>query len=78
VAVAGSAIFAYGLTRIGATITQHLCNAVFASVAQKTIQRIAVTVFAHMLKLDLDFHLSRQTGGLTRAIERGAKASSFL
>ncbi|KAI1913970.1 Iron-sulfur clusters transporter atm1, mitochondrial [Ophidiomyces ophidiicola] len=76
--VAGSMIVAYGVTRIGATVFQELRNAVFASVAQKAIRRVARNVFDHLLRLDLNFHLSRQTGGLTRAIDRGTKGISFL
>lgn len=67
-----------GATRIGATIFQELRNAVFASVAQKAIRKVASNVFEHLLRLDLNFHLSRQTGGLTRAIDRGTKGISFL
>ena len=76
--VAGATIFAYGATRISAAIFQALRNAIFASVAQKAIRRVAANVFDHLLKLDLSFHLSRQTGGLTRAIDRGTKGISFL
>ncbi|PMD20547.1 iron ABC-transporter-like protein [Hyaloscypha hepaticicola] len=76
--VAGSMIFAYGLTRIGATVFSELRNAVFASVAQKAIRRVACNVFDHLLRLDLNFHLTKQTGGLTRAIDRGTKGISFL
>ncbi|KAL2814850.1 P-loop containing nucleoside triphosphate hydrolase protein [Aspergillus cavernicola] len=76
--VAGSMIIAYGATRIGATLFQELRNAVFASVAQKAIRKVARSVFEHLLRLDLNFHLSRQTGGLTRAIDRGTKGISFL
>ncbi|KAK1147644.1 Iron-sulfur clusters transporter atm1, mitochondrial [Aspergillus melleus] len=76
--VAGSMIIAYGVTRIGATLFQELRNAVFASVAQKAIRRVARNVFEHLLRLDLNFHLTRQTGGLTRAIDRGTKGISFL
>ncbi|EER23395.1 Transporter ATM1, mitochondrial precursor, putative [Coccidioides posadasii C735 delta SOWgp] len=76
--VAGSMIVAYGATRIGATLFQELRNAVFAGVAQKAIRRVARNVFDHLLRLDLTFHLSRQTGGLTRAIDRGTKGISFL
>lgn len=67
-----------GVTRIGATLFQELRNAVFASVAQKAIRKVASNVFEHLLRLDLNFHLSRQTGGLTRAIDRGTKGISFL
>ncbi|KAK5119265.1 Iron-sulfur clusters transporter atm1, mitochondrial [Meristemomyces frigidus] len=76
--VAGASIFAYGATRIGATVFQELRNAVFASVAQKAIRRVAGNIFTHLLNLDLSFHLSRQTGGLSRAIDRGTKGISFL
>jgi ABC transporter ATM len=76
--VAGSMILAYGLTRIGSTLFQELRNAVFASVAQKAIRRVACNVFDHLLRLDLNFHLTKQTGGLTRAIDRGTKGISFL
>ncbi|KIW10942.1 iron-sulfur clusters transporter atm1, mitochondrial [Exophiala spinifera] len=76
--VAGSMIVAYGVTRIGATLFQELRNAVFASVAQKAIRNVARNVFSHLLRLDLNFHLSRQTGGLTRALDRGTKGISFL
>ncbi|KFY29696.1 hypothetical protein V494_08537 [Pseudogymnoascus sp. VKM F-4513 (FW-928)] len=76
--VAGSMILAYGLTRFGATIFQELRNAVFASVAQKAIRKVAGNVFDHLLRLDLNFHLTKQTGGLTRAIDRGTKGISFL
>lgn len=46
--------------------------------AQTAIRRVARNVFEHLLNLDLAFHLSRQTGGLTRAIDRGTKGISFL
>ncbi|KAK7953879.1 hypothetical protein PG988_014573 [Apiospora saccharicola] len=76
--IAGSMILAYGATRVGATLFQEMRNAVFASVAQKAIRRVAGNVFDHLLRLDLNFHLSKQTGGLTRAIDRGTKGISFL
>lgn len=67
-----------GLARIGATVFGELRNAVFANVAQRAIRRVARNVFTHLLNLDVSFHLSRQTGGLTRAIDRGTKGISFL
>ncbi|KAI5290242.1 Iron-sulfur clusters transporter atm1, mitochondrial [Ascosphaera acerosa] len=76
--VGGAMILAYGATRIGATLAQELRNAVFASVAQKAIRKLARNVFDHLLRLDLSFHLARQTGGLTRAIDRGTKGISFV
>ncbi|KAK3376164.1 P-loop containing nucleoside triphosphate hydrolase protein [Lasiosphaeria ovina] len=76
--VAGAMILAYGATRIGSVLSQELRNAVFSSVAQKAIRRVAKNTFDHLLNLDLSFHLSKQTGGLTRAIDRGTKGISFL
>ncbi|KAL9102287.1 MAG: hypothetical protein Q9163_002556 [Psora crenata] len=76
--VGGAMIVAYGVTRIGATVFQEIRNAVFASVAQKAIRKVACNVFEHLLRLDLNFHLQRQTGGLTRALDRGTKGISFL
>jgi ABC transporter ATM len=62
-----------GLARLGASAFQELRNAVFAAVSQKAIRRVALNVFSHLHKLDLSFHLTRQTGGLNRAIDRGTK-----
>ncbi|RUS19237.1 putative transporter ATM1, mitochondrial precursor [Endogone sp. FLAS-F59071] len=67
-----------GLARMGSAIFQELRNAVFANVAQKAIRRVAYNVFYHLHQLDLSFHLTRQTGGLNRAIDRGTKGISFL
>ncbi|KAF3934309.1 hypothetical protein ABW19_dt0207598 [Dactylella cylindrospora] len=77
-AVVGSIVLAYGLARIGATAFQEIRNAVFATVAQTAIRRVARDVYDHLLRLDLNFHLTRQTGGLTRAIDRGTKGISFV
>lgn len=71
-------IFAYGLSRFGAVIFGELRNAIFASVAQGTIKKVAKNTFVHLLNMDLSYHLSRQTGGLTRAIERGTKGISYV
>ncbi|KAG2179834.1 hypothetical protein INT43_003620 [Umbelopsis isabellina] len=76
--VCGAAVIGYGLARLGASAFQELRNAVFAAVAQKAIRRIARNVFYHLHQLDMSFHLTRQTGGLNRAIDRGTKGISFL
>ncbi|KAH9179119.1 P-loop containing nucleoside triphosphate hydrolase protein [Lactarius sanguifluus] len=65
----------YGAARIGATLFGELLNAVFANVGQRAVRTVARQTFAHLLNLDLKFHLSRQTGGLTRAIDRGTKGA---
>ena len=62
-----------GAARIGATLFGELLNATFASVGQRAVRKVARETFEHLLNLDLKFHLSRQTGGLTRAIDRGTK-----
>lgn len=76
--VAGSLILGYGAARIGATLFSELLNAVFASIGQRAIRKVARETFEHLLNLDLKFHLSRQTGGLTRAIDRGTKGITFV
>lgn len=76
--IAGSAVVGYGLARVGSAAFSELRNAVFANVAQRSIRKVAQSVFTHLLRLDLGWHLTRQTGGLTRAIDRGTKGISFL
>ncbi|CAE6435964.1 unnamed protein product [Rhizoctonia solani] len=76
--IGGSVIAGYGLARISSTVFSELRNAVFANVAQRAIRRVARETFDHLLHLDLKFHLTRQTGGLTRAIDRGTKGVTFL
>ncbi|KAF9533950.1 iron-sulfur clusters transporter ATM1 [Crepidotus variabilis] len=76
--LAGSLIVGYGAARIGATLSSELLNAVFANISQRAIRKVARETFEHLLNLDLRFHLARQTGGLTRAIDRGTKGISFL
>lgn len=76
--VMGSLILAYGGARFGAVLFGELRNAVFASVAQLAIKRVANNTFKHLLNMDLQFHLLRQTGGLTRAIDRGTKGISYV
>jgi ATP-binding cassette subfamily B protein len=69
---------AYGLARILAQLFSELRDAVFAKVAQRAVRRVALQTFRHLHQLSLRFHLDRQTGGLSRAIERGAKGIEFL
>lgn len=76
--VIGSLILAYGGARFGAVLFGELRNAIFASVAQLAIRRVAYNTFVKLLNMDLQFHLSRQTGGLTRAIDRGTKGISYV
>lgn len=71
-------ILGYGLARFGAVLFGELRNAIFASVAQNAIRQVALSTFNHLLRLDLGYHLSRQTGGITRAIDRGTKGISYV
>lgn len=76
--VMGAMILAYGGARFGAVLFGELRNAVFALVSQLAIKRVANNTFKHLLDMDLQFHLLRQTGGLTRAIDRGTKGISYV
>ncbi len=71
-------ILAYGLLRFASTTFADLRDIIFAKVTQRAMRRISMTVFDHLHALSLRFHLERQTGGITRDIERGAKAVSSL
>ncbi|XP_021957801.1 ATP-binding cassette sub-family B member 7, mitochondrial [Folsomia candida] len=68
----------YGLARAGAAGFNELRNAVFAKVAQRSIRKIAKNVFTHLHNLDLSFHLSRQTGALSKTIDRGSRGINFV
>jgi ATP-binding cassette subfamily B protein len=66
-------VIGYGALRLAASLFQELRDAVFAAVAQHTVRRVGHATFQHLHALSLRFHLDRQTGGLSRAIERGTK-----
>lgn len=68
----------YGLLRLSTTLFTELREFVFAKVTQHAVRRVAIEVFSHLHSLSLRFHLERQTGGLTRDIERGTRAISSL
>jgi len=78
VALPLAAILAYGAARVGAQGFGELRDAIFAKVAQNAIRRVALQIFRHLHGLSLRFHLERQTGGLTRVIERGTKGIEFV
>jgi ABC-type transport system involved in Fe-S cluster assembly fused permease/ATPase subunit len=69
---------AYGVLRFGNVLFGELRDVVFGRVAERAMRRAALNVFEHLHTLDLDFHLSRRTGGLSRDIERGLAGISFL
>ncbi len=71
-------LLAYGAARVGAIGFGELRDAIFARVAQHAIRHAALATFRHLHALSLRFHLDRQTGGLSRAVERGTKGIEFL
>ena len=76
--VPASLIVGYGLLRLFSTLFGELRDAVFAKVTQRAIRRVALQVFEHLHSLSLRFHLDRQTGGVSRDIERGTRGIGFL
>src|SRR5450830_261173 len=73
-----SLLVAYGALRLGTTVFTELREFVFAKVTQRAVRTIALQVFRHLHSLSLRFHLNRQTGGMTRDIERGTRGVSSL
>ena len=69
---------AYGVLRFSTVMFAELRDIVFVRVTQRAIRRIALTVFRHLHALSLRFHLERQTGGMSRDIERGTRGVSTL
>ncbi len=78
VAVPAALLAAYGLLRFSSTLFAELRDVVFVRVTQRAIRRVALGVFRHLHSLSLRFHLDRQTGGMTRDIERGTRGISTL
>ncbi|XAR60836.1 Cadmium-transporting ATPase [Bertholletia excelsa] len=68
----------YGIARAGASLFNELRTAVFSKVALRTIRSVSRKVFSHLHELDLRYHLSRETGGLNRIIDRGSRAINFI
>ncbi len=73
-----SLIVAYGLLRLMSTLFGEFRDAVFAKVTQRAIRRVALQVFEHLHSLSMRFHLDRQTGGVSRDIDRGTRGIGFL
>ncbi|WP_111642286.1 ABCB family ABC transporter ATP-binding protein/permease [Marinimicrobium alkaliphilum] len=68
----------YGLLRFGGVFFGELRDAIFSRVTEHAMRRIGLRVFKHLHNLELGFHLNRQTGGVSRDIERGTSGISFL
>ena len=73
-----AALISYGLLRMCTTLFTELREFVFSKVTQSAVRKIALQVFRHLHSLSLRFHLERQTGGMTRDIERGSRGVSSL
>jgi ATP-binding cassette, subfamily B, heavy metal transporter len=78
VAIPLALLLAYGLLRFSSTFLGELRDAIFGLAAERTLTNIGLVVFRHLHRLDLEYHLSRRTGGLSRDIERGTTGVSFL
>lgn len=72
------ALLAYGGARLGTALFSQLRDAVFAKVSQKAGRAVSLSVFRHLFQLSLRYHLGRRTGELSRAIDRGVKAITFM
>lgn len=71
-------IMAYGGLRLANVLFGEIRDTLFGRVTERAMRRVGLKVFQHLHRLDLDFHLNRQTGGLSRDIERGTSGISFL
>ncbi|MFT4561088.1 MAG: ABC-type transport system involved in Fe-S cluster assembly fused permease/ATPase subunit [Gammaproteobacteria bacterium] len=71
-------LISYGVLRVLSIAFAELRDAVFAKVGQRAIRDVALSTFKHLHRLGMRFHLQRQTGGLSRSIERGTKGIDFL
>jgi ATP-binding cassette subfamily B protein len=69
---------AYGAMRLSTTVFTELRESLFAKVTQSAVRTVTLKVFRHLHALSLRFHLERQTGGLTRDVERGTRGISTL
>ncbi|HLB13801.1 MAG TPA: ABC transporter ATP-binding protein/permease [Burkholderiales bacterium] len=77
-AVPFALLAAYGMLRFSTTLFAELRDVLFVRVTQRAIRRVALEVFRHLHSLSLRFHLERQTGGVSRDIERGTNGISTL
>jgi len=71
-------IIAYGLLRFASVFFSELRDAIFSRITERAMRRMVLRVFRHLHELEMEFHLSRQTGGISRDIDRGGNGFSFL
>ena len=73
-----SLILAYGLLGLASTLFEELRNALFSRASQRTVRNIGLKVFRHLHNLSHSFHQDRETGGISRDIERGTRGINYL
>lgn len=78
VAIPLGLLLAYGVVRFSNVLFGELRDTLFGRVTERAMRRVGLKVFKHLHSLDLDFHLNRRTGGLSRDIERGTNGIAFL
>ena len=78
IAVPVTLVLLYGLLRFFNVILGEIRDTLFGRVTERAMRRVGLKLFDHLHNLDLDFHLNRQTGGLSRDLERGTSGISFL
>ena len=71
-------VLLYGGLRFGSVLLGELRDAVFSRVTESAMRKVGLEVFAHLHQLELDFHLGRQTGGISRDIDRGTNGINFI
>ena len=76
--VPAALLVAYGVLRLSTSLFTELRELVFAKATEGAVRSITLQVFRHLHALSLRFHLERQTGGVTRDIERGTRAINSL
>ncbi|KMT63904.1 ABCB family ABC transporter ATP-binding protein/permease [Catenovulum maritimum] len=77
-AVPLSLLLAYGAVRLVNTLVGEIRDTLFGRVTERAMRKLGLEVFKHLHRLDIDFHLTRQTGGVARDIDRGTNGISFL
>ena len=71
-------VLLYGGLRFGSVLLGELRDAVFSRVTESAMRKVGLEVFAHLHQLELNFHLGRQTGGISRDIDRGTNGINFI
>lgn len=71
-------VIGYGTVRAASSLFNEMRNAIFAKVAQQAIHEVSKKTFLHLHDLDLDFHLSRETGAVSRMLDRGSRGITWV